>query len=184
MEENEIKDYEKDMRKVMQEKGWSPRLPPLSFYLKMAENKDHPKVIHQMHLRCQSLLFTKVNAIIKSFCPKLEIISEESDIKQCMGESNFSIWKSMTNDLLQHANLHHKLNIEGSYLSEHQVDSQSSVIMQAYDKSFMKFINNEQNGGCWGDTTGLLCWEEEELMCGKIREEKSMQDWFDRLTIN
>ncbi len=182
VEESEIKEYEQDMESVVQEEGWSPRLPTLSFYLKMAEDKDHPKVLHQMNLRCESLLFTKIDAILKSFCPALEVTSAEFDIKECMGESNFSVWKEMTNDLLQHTDAHHQLNVDGGFLTDRQLNSQYSVIMDAYEKSFTKYLNKKENENCWGDTTGLLCWEEEELMCGKIREEESMQAWFDKVT--
>ncbi len=182
VEEKEIDDYETDMELVVKEEGWSPRLPTLSFYLKMASNKDHPKVMHQMNLRCESLLFTKVRAILKSFCPDLEVDSVESKIKLCMGDANFFAWKLMTEDLLKHSNEHHKLNIDGGFLSERQLNSQTSVMIKAYDVSFKQFLNKKESENCWGNTNGLLCWEEEAQMCKKIREEGSMQEWFDRLT--
>ena len=48
VEDSQIDEYERDMESVMVEEDWSPRL--LSMYLKLADDKDHPKVIHQMNL--------------------------------------------------------------------------------------------------------------------------------------
>jgi hypothetical protein len=184
VEENEIEDYEKDMRSVMVEEGWTPRLPPLSFYLKMAKDKDHPKVIHQMNLRCESLQYTEAVAVLSSRCDDLDILSKESEIKQCMGDSTFSVWKEMKNDLLYHVNKHESLNNLYKYLSNAQLQRQSSIITKTYNKSFINFLNKKEDENCWGDLTGDLCWEEEKFMCKKLREEKSLQHWFENLTSN
>jgi hypothetical protein len=69
----------------------------------------------------------------------------------------------------------------GNYLSNAQLQMQSSLFMKAYNKSVKNFLNKEEDESCWGDQTGLLCWEEEKLMCEKLREEKSLQDWFESL---
>ena len=184
VEENEIEDYEKDMRSVMVEEGWTPRLPPLSFYLKMAKDKDHPKVIHQMNLRCESLQIIEAVAVLSSRCDDLDILSKESEIKQCMGDSTFSVWKEMKNDLLYHVNKHESLNNLYKYLSNAQLQRQSSIITKTYNKSFINFLNKKEDENCWGDLTGDLCWEEEKFMCKKLREEKSLQHWFENLTSN
>lgn len=180
VEGSEIEEYEKEMESVMQDEDWSPRLPPLSMYLKMAEDKDHPKVIHQMNFRCESLHFTQAHTIVSTLCPGLDIDSEESEIKDCMNDTRYPAWKEMKNNLDYHINMHNQLNIEGNYLSEEQMDMQTSVFMSAYGTSFMKYLKQEEN--CWGDTGGLLCWEEEANMCSKLKEEKSMQAWFDKVT--
>ena len=182
VEDSQIDEYERDMESVIVEEGWSPRLPPLSMYLKLADDKDHPKVIHQMNLRCESLQFTQAYTILAKLCPDLEMDSEEEEIKKCLNDTRFPAWNQMKINLEYHTNMHNQLNNEGNYLSEEQLDMQASVFMKAYGKSFMKYLKQEEN--CWGDTEGLLCWEEEENMCRKLKEEKSMQAWFDKVTEN
>ena len=73
-----------------------------------------------------------------------EVTSVEFDIKECMGESNFSVWKEMTNDLLQHTDAHHQLNVDGGFQLDRQLNSQYSVIMDAYEKSFTKYLNKKK----------------------------------------
>ena len=180
VEETEIEDYEKDMTSVMVEEDWTPRLPPLSFYLKMAEDKDHPKVIHQMNLRCEAFHYLlAVNTL--SHCDDLDILSKESEVKQCLSDTTFAGWKEVKKNLEYHINEHTNLNNVGNYLSSAQLQMQSSLFMKAYNKSVKNFLNKEEDESCWGDLTGLLCWEEEKLMCEKLREEKSLQDWFESL---
>ena len=180
VEENEIEDYEKDMTSVMVEEDWTPRLPPLSFYLKMAEDKDHSKVIHQMNLRCAAFHYLlAVNTL--SHCDDLDIFSKESEVKQCLSDTTFAGWKEVKKNLEYHINEHTNLNNVGNYLSNAQMQMQSSLFMKAYNKSAKIFLNKEEDESCWGDQTGLLCWEEEKLMCEKLREEKSLQDWFESL---
>ena len=180
VEETEIEDYEKDMASVMVEEDWTPRLPPLSFYLKMAKDKDHPKVIHQMNLRCAAFhALLAINTL--SHCDGLDILSKESEVKQCLSDTTFSAWKEVKKNLEYHINEHTNLNNVGNYLSSAQWQMQSSLFMKAYNKSVKNFLNKEEDESCWGDQTGLLCWEEEKLMCEKLREEKSLQAWFESL---
>ena len=180
VEETEIEEYEKDMASVMVEEDWTPRLPPLSFYLKMAKDKDHPKVIHQMNLRCSAFHYLlTVNTL--SHCDDLDILSKESEIKQCLSDTTFFAWKEVKKNLEYHINEQTNLNNAGNYLSNAQWQMQSSLFMKAYNKSVKNFLNKEEDESCWGDQTGLLCWEEEKLMCEKLREEKSLQDWFESL---
>jgi hypothetical protein len=164
----------------MVEEDWTPRLPPLSFYLKMAEDKDHSKVIHQMNLRCAAFHYLlAVNTL--SHCDDLDILSKESEVKQCLSDTTFAGWKEVKKNLEYHINEHTNLNNVGNYLSNAQMQMQSSLFMKAYNKSAKIFLNKEEDESCWGDQTGLLCWEEETLMCEKLREEKSLQDWFESL---
>ena len=180
VEETEIEEYEKDMASVMVEEDWTPRLPPLSFYLKMAKDKDHPKVIHQMNLRCAAFhALLAINTL--SHCDGLDILSKESEVKQCLSDTTFAGWKEVKKNLEYHINEHTNLNNVGNYLSSAQWQMQSSLFMKAYNKSVKNFLNKEEDESCWGDQTGLLCWEEEKLMCEKLREEKSLQDWFESL---
>ena len=46
----------------------------------MAKDKDHPKVIHQMNLRCESLQIIEAVAVLSSRCDDLDILSKESEI--------------------------------------------------------------------------------------------------------
>jgi len=180
VEETEIEEYEKDMASVMVEEDWTPRLPPLSFYLKMAKDKDHPKVIHQMNLRCEAFHYLlAVNTL--SHCDDLDILSNESEVKQCLSDTTFAGWKEVKKNLEYHTNKHTNLNNVGNYLSSAQLQMQSSLFMKAYNKSVINFLNKKEDESCWGDQTGLLCWEEEKLMCEKLREEKSLQAWFESL---
>jgi len=184
---NELLDYEKEMASIIEKEGWSPALLPLSLYLQVAANKDHPKVIHQMHLRCQSALAIATMVAFDSFgsdCENLHMLSPEEEIQNCMSDTGFSTFKKFKKTYEYHLIEQSELNSVGNYISSDQLTMQLSIFLKSYDKSLNDYSNQEESKSCRGRTSGLLCFDEELYMCQALRREASMQDWYEAISSN
>ncbi len=185
---NKLLDYEKEMASIIEKEGWSPALPPLSLYLQVAENKDHPKVIHQMHLRCQSALAITTMLVFdthgSSDCENLHMLSPEEAIKNCMSDTGFSTFKRFKKVYEYHVKESSELNRVGNYISSDQLNMQLTIFLKSYEKSLNEYLNQEISKSCWGRKSGLLCMDEELNMCQILRKEESMQDWYEGIRSN
>ena len=185
---NELLDYEKEMASIIEKEGWSPALPPLSLYLQVAENKDHPKVIHQMHLRCQSA--TAITSMLvfdtygSSDCENLHMLSPEEAIQNCMSDTGFSAFKRFKKVYEYHVKESSELNRVGNYISSDQLNMQLTIFLKSYEKSLNEYLDKGINKSCWGRKSGLLCMDEELNMCQILRKEESMQDWYEGIRSN
>ena len=185
---NELLDYEKEMASIIEKEGWSPALPPLSLYLQVAENKDHPKVIHQMHLRCQSA--TAITSMLvfdtygSSDCENLHMLSPEEAIQNCMSDTGFSTFKRFKKVYEYHVKESSELNRVGNYISSDQLNMQLTIFLKSYEKSLNEYLDKDINKSCWGRKSGLLCMDEELNMCQILRREDSMQDWYEGIRSN
>ena len=185
---NELLDYEKEMASIIEKEGWSPALPPLSLYLQVAENKDHPKVIHQMHLRCQAA--TAITSMLvfdtygSSDCENLHMLSPEEAIQNCMSDTGFSTFKSFKKVYEYHVKESSELNRVGNYISSDQLNMQLTIFLKSYEKSLNEYLDKDINKSCWGRKSGLLCMDEELNMCQILRREDSMQDWYEGIRSN
>ena len=179
-----LQNYEKDMVKVIEEDGWSPALPSLGMYLQIAENKNHPKVIHQMHLRCLAALDTLATNLYGISCKNFNINSSDEELKNCITGTEMTQFKSFRKSLQYHTNVQESLNLMGNYLSDDQEKMQVSIFKKAYYASLEDFLKQAEDESCWGEGTGVLCMDEELNMCEVLRKEKNMQRWYDNLEIN
>jgi len=185
---NALLDYEKEMASIIEKEGWSPALPPLSLYLQVAENKDHPKVIHQMHLRCQSALAITSMLVFDTYgssdCENLHMLSPEEAIQNCMSDTGFSTFKRFKKVYEYHVKESSELNRVGNYISSDQLNMQLTIFLKSYEKSLNEYLNQEISKSCWGRKSGLLCMDEELNMCQILRREESMQDWYEGIRSN
>ena len=180
-DERKIKDYEKEMTQLSEQEGWVPALPTLSSYLNLAENKDHPKIIHQMNLRCTAFYALMLKSST-SMCSEVDPYTQEPEFKECVGDQGYLYWKTLVEGFDNHFSKAWALNKAGNYLSDEQTDMQSLLFNKAYSQSITNFLNKEEGESClWGNASGFLCWEEELHMCKKLREEESMQEWWENL---
>lgn len=179
-----LQNYEKDMMKVIEEDDWSPALPSLGMFLQIAENKNHPKVIHQMHLRCVSAISVLTNYLFVEDCDNINISSSDIELKNCMSDTKISQFKIFRKSLEFHKNVQQNLNLMGNYLLDDQVKMQISIFDKAYSRSLEDYISQGVDESCWGRGSGLLCMDEEINMCQTLRIEKTMQRWYDNLEIN
>lgn len=101
-----------------------------------------------------------------------------------MNDTEITQFKIFRKSLQFHTNVQEKLNLMGNYLIDDQVKMQVSIFQKAYSASLEDYINQGEDENCWGKGSGLLCIDEELNMCRILRNEKTMQRWYDNLEVN